>query len=188
VRSVLFVRHGESTFNAAWREKPVDPLHCDACLSETGIAQVRRAQNFVIGCPVESVITSPLTRALQTTAGLFSKHPMKPRILVEALLRERVENSCDIGRSPRLLAAEFPFFDLAQLEDVWWHVDGISDVRGICVEPVQCVQARVSEFRTLLQVRPERFIAVVGHGTFLSYLTGKTLANCEIAKLALPRR
>ena len=184
-KSILCIRHGESTFNAAWRETPVDPLYYDAPLSETGIAQVRRARTSVRDFPVELVITSPLTRALQTTAGLFEAHPMTPPILVEALLRERVENSCDIGRSANHLAAAFPSFDVAHLGEVWWHVDGAKDFRGICVEPVPVVEARASVFRTLLLARPERFIAVVGHGTFLSYLTGRSLANCETAELSL---
>ena len=50
--------------------------------------------------------------------------------------------------------------------------------------PDALVQARVESFRRSLQTRPERTIAVVGHGTFLRYLTGKSLANCEVARLA----
>jgi hypothetical protein len=30
--------------------------------------------------------------------------------------------------------------------------------------------------------RPERVVALVGHGTFFFYLTGKALANCEVAE------
>jgi len=39
-RTVLCIRHGESTFNAAWRVNPVDPLHFDAPLSDFGRGQV----------------------------------------------------------------------------------------------------------------------------------------------------
>jgi hypothetical protein len=40
----------------------------------------------------------------------------------------------------------------------------------------------------LLIARPERVIAVVGHGTFLFHLTGRFLANCEATELDLGPR
>jgi broad specificity phosphatase PhoE len=101
-------------------------------------------------------------------------------MLVAHLARERVENSCDVGRPPSALAAEFPALDLAHLDEVWWHAEGEPDERGICVEPIATVEARVAAFRTFLLARPERVIAVVGHGTFFYHLTGKFLANCEV--------
>ena len=130
-------------------------------------------------------MTSPLTRALQTAIGLFADHPSTPAILVSALLRERVENSCDVGRAPDQLLADFPSLSLAHLAEVWWHVEGVPDARGICVEPVERVKTRVAEFRTFLAARPEHSIAVVGHGTFFYHLTGTSLANCEIVELCL---
>ena len=184
-KSILCIRHGESTFNAAWRATGVDPLHFDAPLSEVGAAQVRLARVRLRSLPVELVVSSPLTRALQTAAGLFEDHPHAPRILVSALPRERVESSCDIGRAPVDLAADFPRLELDHLADVWWHAQGMADDRGICVEPVAIVEARVRQFRSFLLARPERCIAVVGHGTFFFHLTGKVLANCEVAELEL---
>ena len=181
-KSIVCIRHGESTFNAAWTKEAVDPLLFDAPLSESGVEQVRLARTTLAGRRFELVITSPLTRALQTTAGLFDSHPSRPRVVVSALVRESVENSCDIGRSPSLLAADFPPLEFAHLDDPWWHVDGAPDARGICVEPVEVIQARVAEFRAYVVSRPEKLIAVVAHGTFLFHLTGKVLANCEIAE------
>ena len=182
---VLCIRHGESTFNRAWRQTPVDPMHFDARLSEAGHDQVRQARPALAVVPVELVIVSPLTRALQTAQGLFADHPNAPALLVADLAHESVENSCDVGRSPAELAAEFPDLDFAHLADVWWHAHDEPDERGICVEPVARVQARVAEFKSLLLARPERVIAVVGHGTFFYHLTGKFLANCEAVRLEL---
>lgn len=181
----MCIRHGESTFNAAWRAMGIDPLYFDAPLSDAGREQVRRARSTLTDYPVEVVITSPLTRALQTATGLFDGHPRRPRMLVAALLRERVENSCDVGRSPVQLASDFRALDFADLDDEWWHADGVPDARGVCVEPVAAVAARAAEFRTFLLARPERFIAVVGHGTFLFHLTGTLLNNCEVTELAM---
>jgi broad specificity phosphatase PhoE len=182
-RTVLCIRHGESTFNAAWRVNPVDPLHFDAPLSGVGRGQVSQARPVLARYPIEVVLTSPLTRALQTAHGLFDGHPNAPRIEVAPLLRERVENSCDIGRAPAALAAEFPSIDVSQLDETWWHQDGRPDARGICVEPVPVVQERAAQFRDYILARPERVVALVGHGTFFFYLTGKVLANCEVTEL-----
>ena len=186
VKTILCIRHGESTFNRAWRVDPVDPLHFDAPLSETGVEQVRLARPALATVPVELVIVSPLTRALQTALGLFADHPRSPALLVADLARERVENSCDVGRSPAELAAEFPALDVEHLADVWWHAEGEPDARGICVEPLEAVDARVAAFRDLLRARPESVIAVVGHGTFFFHLTGRFLANCESMAFELP--
>jgi broad specificity phosphatase PhoE len=184
-KAILCIRHGESTFNAFAAESSGDPLHYDARLSKVGEQQVRRAREKLRQVAVELVITSPLTRALQTAAGLFADHPSSPPILVERLHRERVENSCDVGRSPAILAQEFPNFVLNHLPEVWWYNHGDPDERGICVEPIEAVELRAIEFRSLLSLRPERVIAVVGHGTFFYNLTGQMLANCEVARFTL---
>jgi len=159
-RSVICIRHGESTFNAAWRATSTDPLHFDAPLSPAGIEQVHNARRAVEAFPVQLVVTSPLTRALQTAAGLFASHHLSPPIVVHPLMRERVENSCDIGRSPQALAVDFPSLDLGHLDDIWWHADGTPDARGICVEPVASVGTRAAQFKAYLRARPERYIAV----------------------------
>jgi glucosyl-3-phosphoglycerate phosphatase len=184
-RRILCIRHGESTFNAIAPTSAGDPLHYDAPLSEVGHQQVKSARDRLRHEAIDLVITSPLTRALQTTAGLFADHPSLPRILVESLHRERVENSCDVGRSPALLAKEFPAFALDHLPETWWHHDDSADERGVCVEAIELVEARAEQFRRFLSRRPERHIVVVGHGTFFRVLTGQVLMNCEIAEMTL---
>ena len=56
---------------------------------------------------------------------------------------------------------------------------------GFIVEPAHVFEDRVERFRGWLAERPEKLIAVVGHGTFFSQLTGRFLANCEVAALEL---
>jgi len=184
-RTILCIRHGQSTFNAAWAATGADPMHYDARLSALGREQVRDARATVAAYPVEVVLVSPLTRAIETALGLFHGHPAAPSMRVVPLLRERVENTCDVGRPPAELAADFPALAFDHVPPVWWHVDGDADARGVCVEPDEVVRARADAFRQLLAERPERVIAVVGHGTFLRHLTGRSLANCEIAELGL---
>lgn len=186
IKTIHCIRHGQSTFNAHWEQAgKTDPLHFDAVLSDLGHEQVAARAATVRDVPYELIVTSPLTRAIQTTLGLFREHPSASRIRVECLHRERLENSCDVGRSPTLLRGAFPDLAFDHLEEIWWHRDGEPDERGIVVEPDAVLTERVRRFRHWLSERPERLIAVVGHGTFFYHLTGRLLQNCEIATLEL---
>lgn len=180
---IFCIRHGESTFNAIHEATGRDPGHIDAPLSERGQRQVAAARTRLHGIPVKLVVTSPLTRALQTTAGIFSDHPARPTILVEALHRECQESSCDIGRATSVLASEFPDLCLDHLPEIWWHAKGEAGPGGFHVEPRALFDARVAGFRDWLTARPEGMIAVVGHCTFFYHLTGRWMANCEVLEL-----
>lgn len=183
---IVCIRHGESTFNAAHRENGRDPGHIDALLTERGLAQVAAARAPLQSVPFDVVVTSPLTRAIQTTVGLFADHPARPEILVEVLHRECQESSCDVGRAASLIAAEFPDMRVDHLPETWWYAEGEPNERGFHIEPRAIFDQRVAAFRDWLASRPERTIAVVGHGTFFFHLTGTWLDNCETTELALP--
>jgi glucosyl-3-phosphoglycerate phosphatase len=181
--ALYLVRHGQSVFNAYYAEHQRDPLIRDAPLSELGRRQVAAARVTVARLPrPDVVISSPLTRAIDTGLGLFG--PLGVPVEVSALLRERVEHSCDVGRSPRALAEQFPGLDFGHLDDPWWHAEG-ADEHGVAVEPEDAVLRRVEYFRRWVMRRPERTVAVVGHGTFFRHLSGRSFANCEIGRLNL---
>lgn len=176
-KTIHLIRHGQSTFNAAQAATGRDPLHFDARLSPLGLTQVVETQARARALPCDIVIATPLTRALQTAVGLFDGHAP---IIVEHLHREYQESSCDMGRSPKQLAREFPALAFDHLDDPWWHHDDF-DANGVASEPWDAFLARVARFRDWVMARPEQAIVVVGHGTFFSHLTGRPLlANCEI--------
>lgn len=178
--SVYLIRHAQSTFNAVHDSHGVDPGHRDAPLTPFGHEQVSAARRRVDGLTLDLVITSPLTRALQTCDGLFGARDVP--VLVEPLLAEHLASSCDVGRSPAELAAEFPRWSFEHLDDPWWFV-GSND--GL--EPLERLESRVQRFLSLLEWRSERTVAVVGHAGFFGALVGRRLANCEVASLAVPR-
>lgn len=175
-RDIILIRHGQSTFNAIHAETGLDPMHFDARLTELGRAQVEEARKRLSHVDPELVVMSPLTRAIETALGIFGDR--KTEFLVTDLHREYLESSCDVGRAPRYLAEEFPHLDFASLDDHWWH-DGPLNERGIPVEPHEMLVSRIDAFRQWLAERPERSIAVIGHGTFFFHLTGKKFRNCE---------
>lgn len=182
---IVCIRHGQSTFNAAHKLGGGDPGLLDARLTEMGQAQARAARDRLRAIPFELVVVSPLTRAIQTAAILFGDHPTQPRVLVEVLHRECQESSCDVGRAASEIAAEFPHLDVGHLPEVWWHAEPGCEVGGYPVEPRPLFDARVAAFREWLRARPERTIAVVGHGTFFYHLTGTFLENCGSIELDL---
>jgi broad specificity phosphatase PhoE len=76
---VLFIRHAQSTFNSLYCETEdhcpsTDPWIIDAPLSELGISQVAKLAKTIhehVPCNQTLIVSSPLTRALQTTKALF---------------------------------------------------------------------------------------------------------------------
>ncbi len=184
-KTVHCIRHGQSTFNAAFELDRTDPLHWDAPLTELGRKQAAEAAAAVRDVPYELIVTSPLTRALQTTLEIFNDHPSADRIRVECLHREHLASSCDVGRAPSALLRDFPGLAFDHLDEVWWHCAGEADERGFAIEPQESLEERVRHFREWLVARPERLIAVVGHGTFFYHLTGRFLGNCEVAEIEL---
>jgi len=182
-RTVFLIRHGQSTFNAHHMATGEDPGHIDAPLTDLGLTQVQEARARMAGEHVDLVIASPLTRAIQTATGIFAGRDVA--FHVTCMHREKLESSCDIGRTPAELHAEFPDLVFHHLNERWWH-DGPEDARGIPVEPHDVFVERVELFRQWLLERPERSLAVVGHGTFLRELSGVGFANCQVVKLVGP--
>lgn len=177
--SVFLIRHAQSTFNAVHDTHGVDPGHRDAPLTPFGHEQVNAARTRVRHLSPELVLTSPLTRALETCDGLFGA--LDAPVVVEPLLAEQLASSCDVGRSPGELAAEFPRWSFDHLEDPWWFVGP-----GDGLEPIERFERRVQRFMQALGERRERTVAVVGHAGFFGAIVGRRLANCEIVSLRQP--
>jgi glucosyl-3-phosphoglycerate phosphatase len=180
VTTVYFIRHGQSEFNRIWAATGRDPLLRDAALSDLGHAQVEAGMPIANALRPDVVISSPLTRALQTTTGLFGRNDNVP-IEVSALHAERITNTDDVGSTPKQLTERYPWLDFSQLSDPWWPV-GPLDELGVPVESESSFEKRVADFKLMIAARPEARIAVVGHGNFFAALLGRHLDNCEVAK------
>jgi broad specificity phosphatase PhoE len=187
-RTVHLLRHAQSAFNEVYAEGDPDPMLFDAPLSALGQAQVAEARAAFRDLRFDLIIVSPLTRALQTATGIFGDHdaPMQ----VEALHREYLENSCDVGRHKRALADDFPGLGFDHLDESWWyrgaedhnHVDSPVIVQ----EPMDRFFDRVEAFRASLLARPEDRVLVVGHATFFRHFCGgRMFANCELAEVSI---
>ena len=173
---IYFIRHGQSEFNAVHKEGDKDPLIFDAPLTDRGRRQAEEAKVLVADLGIKQVISSPLTRAIQTALCLFDNiAPIK----VEASHRELLSHSCDVGRPPKELQRDFPSLSFAHLQNVWWH-QGLENDDGVAVEPEDVFLQRIDAFaRSLTQIK-DRPVAIVGHGDAFRALIGRTMENCEI--------
>eukprot|EP00850_Spirogloea_muscicola_P021758 SM000260S09954 [mRNA] locus=s260:134105:139513:- [translate_table: standard] len=179
----LRIRHGQTEMNVYLARAPAgfkDPLMYDTRLTAEGQRQARALAALAARrAPApELIVTSPLTRALQTMELVFPA-AKAPKVL-EAAARERLYMASDVGRSPEVVAHEYPHLYFDHLPTIWWHSDGRQDPLAVIVEPPDVFDERVSRFRKWLAARPEHTIAVVSHWGVLHQLTGRDFGNCEL--------
>lgn len=213
-KTVYLVRHGESLHNAqSLRWKGADynsPLYIDSPLTPTGEKQARGISHRVRDMNVELIVTSPMTRAIQTMLLATREMSPTPAIMVNKLCCERLGASCDIGSSADVLQHRFPQLDFSDLQprNAWWwtatnesprptnateSLDLLTrsslDHATIGDEPSDFLFSRVNEFRNWLLSRPEKRIVVFAHGVFLYWLSEPSnpgnFYNCEIRKIVI---
>jgi len=143
----------------------------------------------------ELLVVSPLKRALITTTISFqhlnqTNHNITK--IVHPLVRERLENGCDIGTPLSIISKEFPGFEYHEsMKEVWWYapfeyitVDNYKEIfrNERYEESFDLLRERIEEFKIWLKNRPEKTIVVVGHSCFFQvWLNSKEkLNNCEI--------
>ena len=173
---VYLIRHGQSEFNAAFKHGQPDPMLFDARLSPKGQTQADALRVEVRSLGIKQVISSPLTRALETALRAFDG--LAP-INVMDTHHEWLTHSCDMGRPPEELAKDFPSLSFEHLKKHWWH-DGPVNDDNVPVEPETTFHARVSAFDALLAKAETRPVAIVGHGNYFQELIGFMLENCQI--------
>jgi len=179
-KRVHFVRHAESMCNAAGavypkgdpRRKKVfqDPQYLDAPLSPHGLDQCAQLKSTIDALPkVQLVVSSPLTRALQTAFGIYScgKGEDVPLVVLEALreFNSSVFHPCDARRRREELELDFPGANFSGVPE-----GGDMLLGPGLVESAEIVDNRIHWFLAWICMRPERSIAVVSHGAFLRRL------------------
>lgn len=171
---IYFVRHGQSQFNAAFERGGGDPMIFDAPLTDLGRQQAVAARQAFKDLGIVRVMTSPLTRAIQTAQLIFQESA--PIDVVHGH-HELLLHSCDVGRSPGELGEDFPELAFEHLDETWWHSDGEGDIN---VEPETVFKQRIADFVRSLDTVTERPLAIVGHGNAFREIIGRQLENCEV--------
>ncbi|KAM9957614.1 hypothetical protein ACTFIW_012580 [Dictyostelium discoideum] len=207
VKEIYIIRHGESTFNKNYNEFE-DPYLFDARLTELGKEQANQLSGNVNSLlnNIELVITSPLTRALDTTkiALLQLIKDKSIKCLVSSIHRELLTTSDDNGRIKSIIENEYPEFDFSLINDQRWWIPEMDELIELKTnfsidtdqyfkkipfrESESSLLKRVEQFKQFLLSRPESSIAIVGHADFFYYFTQPhdlPLNNCQIIKLNL---
>ena len=175
-KSIYLIRHGQSEANVAL-DLDNPNFYYDAELTSLGKKQAQNAQKKLENIDFDLMLCSPLTRALQTFSLIF------PNLVQDALIlpfvREHSLCSSEVGRQPAILKKEFPNFNFNNLKNFWWNNDISIDEKKIIVESMEDLDRRVLIFKKWIQKRPEKKIALIGHGTFISRIINYLLNNCE---------
>lgn len=175
--AIYFIRHGQSEFNAAYKGE-ADPFIFDAPLTELGFQQAAATKADISELGITRVITSPLTRAIQTSKTIFDG--IAP-IEVRHGHHELLKFSGDVGRHPEELCADFPDLSFEHLPLRWWHSHDDENVQ-VPVEPVSVFQKRVAGFVADLENTTSETIAIVGHGNAFQEIIGFMMNNCQVHK------
>ena len=183
------IRHGEAAHdvnNAALRQR-------DTALTAKGQRQAASLQARLLAMQPEVVLTSPILRALQTTAGCL--HPAcKTPVVVVPDSREFSKKSshlCEMPLAPTSeSASSFASYD-------WTMVEAAVKQAGSSVAKWEAglqradrawadVDKRSAALSKLIEERPEKTLCLVSHGGFLQRLTGdEYMDNCELRSYSL---
>jgi broad specificity phosphatase PhoE len=164
---MILLRHGQSEFNLHYTATRIDPGIEDPRLTPLGHQQAEQAATALAADPIERIIASPYTRALQTAAPLAQRLGLP--VLVTQAVRERYAFVCDVGSPVTDLAAAWPGHDFSALHDIWWPQQA---------EPEARVVDRANAFRAEMAADPAwQRTVVVSHWGFIMALTGISVQN-----------
>ncbi|KAG6591062.1 phosphomutase PMU1 [Phytophthora cinnamomi] len=205
VKTVYLVRHAEGTHNAAdkqfgterWEsELAFSDAYLDADLTPFGVNDALSKGPSSVKAeldkgmpPIERVVVSPLSRAIQTAQNFFAKNqvPAAPFVSMENCREVLGCHTCDKRRSVSELRLKFPDVDFSAIKDehdqLWTPTHRETDEE---------MQARAKVFLLeLFRDVPENNVAVVTHSGFMESLCAVVLgirihpANCEVIPLVL---
>ncbi|EGY18647.1 phosphoglycerate mutase family protein [Verticillium dahliae VdLs.17] len=176
---IYLIRHAESEHNIS-----KDFTQRDPPLTATGLAQASALiETFPDTASIAVVLTSPLTRTLQTTTTAFPQVFSKDagagaQLIIDPDLQERSDLSCDTGSRRVTLDKAFPGLDFGGLEDEWFVKEGLYAADDIAVaQRAQRFRDKLRDIITSLKTdRGEvdegrrRNVVVVTHGVFMKFL------------------
>jgi len=164
---MILLRHGQSEFNLHFTGTRRDPGIIDARLTDLGHAQAREAAQALRGQGIRRIITSPYTRALQTTAPVAEA--LGVPVFINPIVRERYAFACDIGTPRTELALSWPQHDFSALEEIWWPP---------IEENAESIIMRGALFRAEMAALHEwADTLVVSHWGFILTMTGTSVTN-----------
>jgi broad specificity phosphatase PhoE len=170
----LLVRHGSPLYELAEERRLRGGARDWVPLSPKGIAEVEQAAERLRGTSASLILSSPMTRAVQT-AAILSRALDLP-LLVEFDLHEWLPD----------LSQSYDSVDVAVAADKEMECYGGEWPQGETRqwEPLSQVRRRVQA--VLRRYSHLEEVIVVSHGTVISALTGQAVANAQQVIYHLP--
>ncbi|KAJ2903832.1 hypothetical protein MKZ38_009308 [Zalerion maritima] len=171
--TVILIRHAEAEHNFA--------IH-DPGLTELGKEQCRELAKFLenevpLAKDIDLIVTSPLTRTLQTTdiaLGWLIKSKNVP-VLLKPEWQETTDKPCDKGRPVADVKDDWPQFDFSTvLSDKYYP-----SKEGPYVYTQDALMARIAKCLKFLQRRNEKVVCVVSHSGFMRRLSRRKYGNAD---------
>jgi len=201
VKNVVFLRHGQSVYNAHKAEFGVDPMVRDAPLTAKGQEQALSAvaklslvtQSFGGLDGGVRVVSSPLSRALETAVLAWPEGAGRIDLWHE--VRETISGCDDIGKPASQIlrcpvAAKACGERLAEITarmpEIWWTVPAeLTGVDGgeemleafknhkplFTAEEERILDGRLRSILARLASTPEATVVIVAHGDLIASLT-----------------
>lgn len=205
IKVVYFLRHAEGTHNEAHNKygspRWEDEFACtdaflDAPLTPFGLQDARKQGHASVQAeldrgmpPIEKVVVSPISRAIQTAQTFFTREqvPDEPFTCIENCREILDRHTCNKRRTLSELKRRFPCVDFSRLkdeEDQLWSATKR--------ETTEEIQKRAREFlRELFCEIPNRYVVVVAHLSIIEAICAVTLglqvrpSNCEVIPTVL---
>lgn len=179
------IRHAQGTHNVQNDRHSIENM--DARLTDKGISQCRILASSIDKehsylWDTELVVSSPLTRCVQTTLlslGPILKQKQDLPVLASELVRETVNFHCDRRRTIAEISADHPELDFSHIEHdhdpIWQHYEerlggnANAEMHRESAEVYKVADRGRSFFQWLAQ-RPEQRVVVCSHAAFLNCL------------------
>lgn len=168
--TVYFVRHGETQYDLAEQRRLKGGMRDLVPLTVKGREQALAAAEQLRGLPIKQIITSPMTRAMET-AHIIARELDQP-ITVEFDLHEwlpDLSHNYDSSQFSREQSAE-----MESLGGEW------PDGETRPWEPLSRLRERVRGVLTRYQGGES--IAVVAHGTLIYAMTGQRIGTGQVIR------
>jgi len=182
VSKIIIVRHAESVHNVTKDFSQLDPP-----LTSLGFEQASSiSQNLPATVSIATIISSPLSRAIQTTLAGFSSILDRQyfdessgqgtdggaTLLLDPDLQERSDLPCDTGSSAVELSKAFPGLEFDDLGEEWLKKSGRYAPDDEAVQQrAERVRKHLAKIAESLETEQRKDIVVVTHGVFMKFLT-----------------
>ena len=160
-KQITCIRHGKSTHNVDYHERGeivfMDPKHEDANLTDLGIYQAKQLSKTIGN--FDLVVSSPLSRTLQTTMHIFGEIPV---IVLDELMEFPLGSHTPNKRKNKS--------ELIKLYPKTYNFNNIYENPPDLNKPeeIKDLKLRIAALNNWIDKRPENKIALVGHCSFFS--------------------